>query len=167
MSTETTMEKRAENGDGAERTRTGRFYRPNVDILENADELLVHADMPGVAPNDIEFRRFTCAQPKDSARLSGEWRRNALGGLVRASRYGDYCSIEAIDQIYSAEWVTDVMVEYRVRGARVAFGIDNVTNTLPDVNLVAVSNRGGRTFPRNAPFGFNGRYVYGKIGYTF
>jgi iron complex outermembrane receptor protein len=120
-----------------------------------------------VAPNDIEFRRFTCAQPKDNVRLSGDWRRRALSGLVRASRYGDYCSIEAINQIYSAEWVTDVMVEYRVRGVRFAFGIDNLTNTIPDVNLVAVSNRGGRTFPRNAPFGFNGRYVYGKIGYAF
>jgi iron complex outermembrane receptor protein len=30
-----------------------------------------------------------------------------------------------------------------------------------------VSNRGGRTFPRNAPFGFNGRYAYLRLGYTF
>jgi iron complex outermembrane receptor protein len=86
---------------------------------------------------------------------------------VRGSRYGDYCSLEAIDQVYSAEWVIDLLAEYRLKGLRLAFGVDDVTNTLPEVNLVAVSNRGGRTFPRNAPFGFNGRYVYGKIGYAF
>jgi len=120
-----------------------------------------------VAPNDIEFRRFTCAQPKDSLRLTADWRRGAFSAFVRDSRYGDYCSIEAIDQIYSAEWLADVMAEYRLRGVRLGFGIDNITNALPDENLVSVSNRGGRTFPRNAPFGFNGRYVYGRIGYTF
>jgi iron complex outermembrane receptor protein len=50
---------------------------------------------------------------------------------------------------------------------RLGAGVDNVTNVLPDANLVSVSNRGGRTFPRNAPFGFNGCYVYGRIRYTF
>lgn len=54
MSTEATMEKQAENGN-AEHTRTGRFYRPNVDILENADELLVYADMPGVKSDAIDI----------------------------------------------------------------------------------------------------------------
>lgn len=72
-----------------------------------------------------------------------------------------------MDQIYAAEWVTDLSVEYRVKGARLGFGVDNVMNVMPDQNLVDVSNRGGRTFPRNAPFGFNGRYVYGRIRYTF
>ncbi len=48
MDHETTLTKTAaEQVDSAERTRTGRCYRPNVDILEQADELLVLADVPG------------------------------------------------------------------------------------------------------------------------
>jgi hypothetical protein len=43
----------------------------------------------------------------------------------------------------------------------------NIGNVLPDPNVLAVTNRGGRTFPRNAPFGFNGRYLYGRVGFTF
>jgi len=40
---------------GAERTRSGVFYRPNVDILEKADELLVLADIPGVAGDKVDI----------------------------------------------------------------------------------------------------------------
>jgi len=37
-----------------EHTRCGCQYRPNVDILERADELVVLADVPGAIPGDIE-----------------------------------------------------------------------------------------------------------------
>lgn len=40
----------------AERTRCGRCYRPNVDILEKADELLVFADVPGATPETIDVK---------------------------------------------------------------------------------------------------------------
>jgi HSP20 family protein len=40
---------------GAEYTRTTKTYRPNVDILEAADELVVLADMPGVKSDDIDI----------------------------------------------------------------------------------------------------------------
>jgi HSP20 family protein len=49
-----TAETKAE--EGLERTRDGRYYRPNVDILELPDELLVLADMPGVKPGEIDIR---------------------------------------------------------------------------------------------------------------
>jgi iron complex outermembrane receptor protein len=120
-----------------------------------------------IPPNDIEFRRFTCAQPQNNWRVLADWRKGALGALVRGSRYGDYCSVEAINQIYSDEWLTDIELTYRARHALMGFGIQNIANVLPDRNLVDVSNRGGRTFPRNAPFGFNGRYLYARLGYTF
>jgi HSP20 family protein len=41
--------------DRAERTRATQCYRPNVDILEQGDELLVMADLPGVRPEDIDI----------------------------------------------------------------------------------------------------------------
>jgi HSP20 family protein len=57
MATETTVEKRDE-GEVArtEYTRTGRYYRPNVDILEDADELTVLVDIPGVKADDVDIQ---------------------------------------------------------------------------------------------------------------
>jgi HSP20 family protein len=39
-----------------EHTRSGQIYRPDVDILEKGDELIILADMPGVKPDDIDIK---------------------------------------------------------------------------------------------------------------
>ena len=39
--------------EGGEQVRPGRYYVPDVDILENAEGLWLRADMPGVAPDSI------------------------------------------------------------------------------------------------------------------
>jgi HSP20 family molecular chaperone IbpA len=46
----------AEQVAGAEQTRCGRCYRPDVDILEHGDELLVLADVPGAKNDSIDVR---------------------------------------------------------------------------------------------------------------
>jgi HSP20 family molecular chaperone IbpA len=38
---------------GAETTRPGRTFTPEVDILEKENEIVILADMPGVAANDL------------------------------------------------------------------------------------------------------------------
>jgi len=39
----------------AEQTRSGRCYRPNVDIVETANELTLYADIPGVSRDGIDI----------------------------------------------------------------------------------------------------------------
>lgn len=39
-----------------EQIRTGQIYRPDVDIVERADELVILADMPGVKSEDIDIK---------------------------------------------------------------------------------------------------------------
>lgn len=56
MANPTTIEKRESEVMQAERTRSGRVYRPNVDIIERPDELLLIADMPGVRGEDIDIQ---------------------------------------------------------------------------------------------------------------
>jgi len=57
MATETPVQTndRAQEVGEAERTRSGITYRPVVDIVENNDELLIYADMPGVKPDSIDI----------------------------------------------------------------------------------------------------------------
>jgi HSP20 family protein len=38
-----------------EHTRKGQYYRPNVDLIEKADELLVMADLPGAKREEIDI----------------------------------------------------------------------------------------------------------------
>ncbi|MCE5267601.1 MAG: Hsp20/alpha crystallin family protein [Planctomycetaceae bacterium] len=56
MDSENTITKpAAEEAAMAERTRCGCCYRPNVDILEQGDELLVRADVPGAKSDSIDI----------------------------------------------------------------------------------------------------------------
>jgi HSP20 family protein len=55
MANENTITKTpAEQSTQAEHTRSGYYYRPNVDIVERPDELVVLADVPGASPDGIE-----------------------------------------------------------------------------------------------------------------
>ncbi len=57
MTTETTQVKvPQDDASGTERTRSGRAYRPHVDILDREGELLLVADMPGLKIDEIEVR---------------------------------------------------------------------------------------------------------------
>jgi HSP20 family protein len=56
MNHESTIAKpEAEQAPSAERTRCGCCYRPNVDILEQENELVVLADMPGARNDAIDI----------------------------------------------------------------------------------------------------------------
>ncbi len=48
--------KAAEQPEAAERTRSGQFFRPNCDIVEREDELLVLADVPGARGDQIDVK---------------------------------------------------------------------------------------------------------------
>ena len=43
-------------GPMVERTRGGMTYSPRIDIWEMDDELVLYADIPGVAPEDLDIR---------------------------------------------------------------------------------------------------------------
>ncbi len=58
MASETTIEKAGKReGTTAqpERIRGGRVYSPNVDIVENENELLLVADVPGAKPDGVDI----------------------------------------------------------------------------------------------------------------
>jgi iron complex outermembrane receptor protein len=119
----------------------------------------------------LEQRRLTCGQPKDNLRLTSDWRRGDLGATARAGMYGSYCSIDsalpANDQTFGSEWVFDFELSYQFGHALLAAGVQNLLDNFPDRNIPANFNFGIFTYPRNAPFGFNGRYVYVRTAYKF
>jgi len=126
----------------------------------------------------IERRRVECGQPKDNVRLMQSWNRSGWTTTLRQSRYGEYCSftiLPADDQVYGAAWVADAEVAYRWNRYTFAAGAENLFDRFPDRNLVrntngaftAQSNNGIFTYPINAPFGMNGRFVYTRVGYSF
>jgi len=51
-----TLKEAAPEGPSTERTRAGLVFRPLVDIVEQAEELTIHADVPGASGEDVDLR---------------------------------------------------------------------------------------------------------------
>ena len=105
--------------------------------------------------------------PQDSVRMGADWRRSRWGANTNFARYGEFCSFTLLpgdDQTYSAKWLTDAEVSFRVsEQLTFAAGGQNLFNVFPDRNITVNSFSGIQTFPSHSPFGMNGRTIYGRL----
>jgi HSP20 family protein len=115
MSTEKIVTKRAGETPSGELTRNGNFYRPNIDILEKTDKLMVLADLPGAKSDqiDVNFEKGTLTLHAAVPRRQGEDQHY----LVREYGVGDFYRTfqvsEAIDAgRISAEFADGVLTLY-------------------------------------------------------
>ncbi|MDX2142477.1 MAG: TonB-dependent receptor [Rhodospirillaceae bacterium] len=81
-------------------------------------------------------------------------------------------------QTFGSEILTDIGITYEYSDASFTIGVNNAFDVYPDKNItstvasVAAGTNGSDnsgTFPYNyvSPFGYNGRFIYGKISYRF
>jgi HSP20 family protein len=94
MTTETIPGNGAETA--GEQARRGQYYRPNVDLMEKADELLVVVDVPGAKRDqiDIEFENGSLTihakvaqrRPEDATYLMREF---GVGDFYRTFRVSE------------------------------------------------------------------------------
>jgi HSP20 family molecular chaperone IbpA len=104
MASETAIDKKV-NGEVVRRehTRSGVHYRPNVDILESDEEVIVLADLPGVRSEDLDinFERGTLTlhgkvaprQPQGTELLMQEY---GVGDFHRTFEVSEHIDAERI-----------------------------------------------------------------------
>ncbi len=104
------------------------------------------------------------AQPHDNLRLSGDWQWKKLGTVLSESWYGAVTGVStnpANDQTYSAKWITDLALSYRLSQLlTVTGGADNLFNVYPDRTIAANSNGGIFLYSGLSPFGYDGAFYY-------
>lgn len=96
MNDTTKLEKRMTATEQPEQTRGGRSYLPAVDIIENDDELLLLADVPGARAEgiDIDCERGQLTirarvEPRQSAQTDYVLREYGVGDFVRTFQVGE------------------------------------------------------------------------------
>ena len=122
---------------------------------------------------------FEQGTPREKVVGTIDWSLDKIGATARASYYGDVTQPNntgfAQDDIHTGRHIIfDLEARYTVtRTVTLAVGANNLLDTYPDyVRLtssrgVALNSTGLVGFPYYSPFGFNGRYVYGRIGVTW
>ena len=139
-----------------------------------------------------ESLRFTHGQPRDKIALSADGDLGQFGLTARTTRYGKVVSPSASlppapnqtdvntflpDDIFlGRKWITDLELRWKPGwGATLALGANNVFDVYPDRSPVGVRPDGG-VYPVNqlyfpystfSPFGFNGRFLYGRVTVDF
>ncbi len=132
-----------------------------------------------------ETLRTERGQPRTKINLGVDVDRGPFGLTVRANRYGKVLGAGAepfFDVPLSAKWVTDLELRANI-GDRfdLAVGSNNVFDVYPDPvprGFVVTNPVNGltRNYPATnyvapysafSPFGFNGRFVYGRVGIRF
>ena len=110
--------------------------------------------------------------PRDKFALNATWKLAAWDIAAGATRYGEFttrhATLPAQDQVFDARWTLDTSVSFRP-GKRwtITAGADNLLDEYPEGALFANSTSGLIPYSLYSPFGFNGRYVYGRVTYKW
>jgi iron complex outermembrane receptor protein len=140
-----------------------------------------------------ESFRLTDGQPKNKLNVGLDWDYNNVGMTLRTNRYGEVFLPSGFstaannnnialapgdvpgDIFLSPKWVTDLEFRFKpVESVSVAFGANNLLDTYPDrlpFGTVDGVNYGFNNsflpYSSQSPFGFSGRFVYGRVSIDF
>ncbi len=140
--------------------------------ITNKDAILTPAALQSVTSiplfGRVEQARFEVGQPRSTYNFIANYDYNDLGVLLRTVRYGEITNVQSItdltlDQTFSAKWITDAEVSYRLfKDHVVAVGVNNIFDVYPDKVWKINSNNGIQQYSGQSPSGFNGRFVYAR-----
>lgn len=113
------------------------------------------------------------AVPRSKIGLMLTYNISKFNFFARAVRFGEVTeatNTASTQQVYSAKTVTDVSVGYKITKAlKLSVGANNVFDVYPD-ETIDVATRSSEQFiysRRATQFGYNGRYLFGRLELSF
>ncbi|HLZ76380.1 TonB-dependent receptor [Phenylobacterium sp.] len=113
--------------------------------------------------------RFEKGQPDYKVTLQTDWTRGAWGGTLRSTFYGDVLSpgtaLDGSQDVHTGQRsIWDLEGRYTFpHDVTVALGADNLFDAYPRQVPVALNTTGAAPFTSFSPFGFEGRFLYGRV----
>lgn len=127
----------------------------------------------GVLFGRINVLTFEEGQPDNKQSLAVDWSLpttfGSIGATLKATNYGEVLEpqpTQPLDVHMGAATLVDLELRSEVGpGFSIALGADNVLDKYPTAVSAAANTTGALGFSRYSPFGFSGRYLYGRLGY--
>jgi iron complex outermembrane receptor protein len=118
---------------------------------------------------------LTSSTPRTKYVFGGDWELKNFGLHANLTRYGSVirrgdADDASQDQKFAARWLLDLSGRYAWEAWTFTLGVDNLTNQYPTKASLAnvyEDRADGLQYSALSPFGFNGRYWYGKVAYRF
>ena len=147
------------------------YNKTEIDSIAPNPAALAAIDPNALRFGRVEVGRFEVGAPRNKVLLGGVWRNDRWELAANTVRYGEITvrnANAAQDQTFDAKWTLDLAATFRLDRWSFTIGGDNVLDEYPDEVLLANSTGGQLPYQSSAsPFGFNGAFVYGKVGYSW
>uniref|UniRef100_B0SWK8 TonB-dependent receptor n=1 Tax=Caulobacter sp. (strain K31) TaxID=366602 RepID=B0SWK8_CAUSK len=102
---------------------------------------------------------------------SGDWSNGPWGATLKGTAYGSVLvpnATPALDYKSGAKTVWDAEARYTfLKDITWALGVNNLFDEYPDRAPAPVNTTGVVAFPSYSPFGFNGRFLYTRLSYSW
>ncbi|MGD9968093.1 MAG: TonB-dependent receptor plug domain-containing protein [Hyphomonadaceae bacterium] len=126
---------------------------------------------PPVLFDRINLLTFEEGTPQDKYTFTANWDLDRFGATFRATRYGEALTpgtTLANDLVLEPRTLIDVEGRFDVtEHVRIAIGADNVTDEYPTPTPPFLNTTSNTPFSNYSPFGRSGRFVYGRVSYTW
>jgi iron complex outermembrane receptor protein len=162
-------------------TASGSVNETKIDKVPNIPALTSIGLTATQLFNRINTLTLSEGQPKEKASVNVNWSLGSFGATFKANYYGSVTEpgTDAVrDIVLAPEGLFDLEGRYKVAD-RYTFtlGVENLTDVYPKKTpgttvltpstFTTLNNSGATGFSRYSPFGFSGRYVYGKVSFDF
>jgi iron complex outermembrane recepter protein len=162
-------------------TASGSINETKVDKVPSVPALTAIGLTGTALFNRINTLTLSEGQPKQKAAVSVNWNLGDFGATFKANYYGEVTEpgADALRDINLApEGLFDFEGRYKFNDAfTFTLGVENFTDVYPKktpgttvltpTSFTTLNNSGALGFSRYSPFGFSGRYVYGKVAFDF
>ncbi|MGY6550312.1 MAG: TonB-dependent receptor plug domain-containing protein [Erythrobacter sp.] len=167
----------------------GGYNWNKIEITGRRDTPGDLAEVPGINLfGRLESERIERGQPRDRINLGADWEWNWLSATLRTNRFGEVFSAGVApinDVLLEPRWITDLEIRIRPQNGianrfELAFGANNLFDEYPTPNPTGrgvdpVTGNPANLSVNNyflpyssfSPFGFNGRFFYGRLSYVF
>ncbi|UCR84299.1 TonB-dependent receptor plug domain-containing protein [Pseudomonas chlororaphis] len=95
----------------------------------------------------------------------GNWALHS--NLVRYGEFTSYQADKVNDQTFSAAWLLDLAVDYKLQNWLFTLGGDNVTDKYPEKVNAYASSGGNLAYSTFSPYGYSGAFYYAKVAYNW
>jgi len=127
-------------------------------------------DKFGENVNEVKIFRLEKSLPEHKGSFTVNYSVDSWSLMARANYYGEWAQSlnnDNLDNVIYASSAILLDTEFAYNfdnGAGFALGVSNLTD---DNGPVDPSHSSGRTYSSTSPYGFNGRFMYAKVSYSF